>query len=132
MKRDLGLIRELLLKLEALHDRPFATWMVYPQDDELAVEGYTADEIGHALELMVESGLIQTQPGSGFSADGALMFNRLSWKGCEYLDDVRDPEVWRRTKEGASKIGGASLSFAWEMAKAYGKHVAKERLGLDL
>lgn len=132
MKRDLSLIRELLLKLEVLHDRPFTTWMIPYNSDELAVKGYSAEEIGHALELMVESGLIETQTGSGFSADGALLFKRLSWNGCEYLDDVRDPEVWRRTKEGASKIGGASLSFAWEMAKAYGKHVAKERLGLDL
>jgi hypothetical protein len=132
MKRDLSLIRDLLLKLEAMHDRPFATWMVYPHDDKLAVEGYTAEQIGHALELIVESGLIHTQPSAEFSADGALMFKRLSWECCEHLDDVRDPEVWRRTKEGASKIGGASLSFAWEMAKAYGKHVAKGRPGLDL
>ena len=132
MKRDLSLIRELLLKLEEMHDRPLATWMVYPQDEALAVEGYSTNEIGHALELMVDAGLILTPPSGGFSADGALLFKRLSWNGCEYLDDVRDPEVWRRTKEGASKIGGASFSFAWEMAKAYGKHVAKERLGLDL
>lgn len=131
MKRDLNLIRELLLRLEALQDRPLTTWMIPTGDDEIAVEGHTADEIGHALELMVEAGLVRAQ-GSGFSADGALLYQRLSWQGCEYLDDVRDPEVWRRTREGASKVGGASLSFAWEMAKAYGKHVLKERAGLDL
>lgn len=131
MRRNLDLIRSLLLRLEELHDRPFATWTIPYGDEDLAVEGHSPGEIAHALQLMVEAGLIETE-GSGFSADGSLLFQRLSWQGCEYLDDVRDPEVWRRTKEGASKIGGASLSFVWEMAKAYGKHVAKERLGLDL
>lgn len=131
MKRDLDLIRSLLLRLEAIHDRPLATWSIPFHDEDIAVEGHTPEEIGHALQLMVEADLIRVS-GSGFSASGSVLFQRLSWQGCEYLDDVRDPEVWRRTKEGASKVGGASLSFAWDMAKAYGKHVAKERLGLDL
>jgi hypothetical protein len=28
--------------------------------------------------------------------------------------------------------GNAGLGFMWELAKAYGKHVAKERLGIEL
>ena len=56
----------------------------------------------------------------------------LTWNGNEFLEAVRDPEVWRRTKEGAQRAGSASVEFIWEMAKAYGKHVIKERLGLDL
>lgn len=131
MKRDLDLIRSLLLRLEEVQKRPLTTHTLPFGHASLAVEGHTADEIGHALELMVDAGFLEVQ-GSGFAGGGSILFHRLTWQGCEYLDDVRDPEVWRRTKEGASKVGGASLSFAWEMAKAYGKQVAKERLGLDL
>jgi hypothetical protein len=105
--------------------------MISYGSDDLAIDGYSTEEVWYNLELMVEAGLLAVQ-GSGFGGSGDLLFQRLTWSGHEYLDAVRDPEVWRRTKEGVSKVGGASLSFACEMAKAYGKHVAKERLGLDL
>lgn len=131
MKRDMTLIRELLLKLEQIHDRPFATLSIPHGSEELAIEGYSPDEISYNLELMVEGGLLLAQ-GSGFSADGALLFQRLSWNGHEYLESVRDPEVWRLTKEGAAEAGGAGIAFMWDLAKAYSKHVAKERLGIDL
>nr|WP_137831783.1 DUF2513 domain-containing protein [Methylobacterium sp. L1A1] len=131
MKRDIDLIRSLLLRLEEVQQRPLTTHTIPFGHESLAVEGHTADEIGHALELMLDAGFLQVER-PGFSPGGAILFQRLTWQGCEYLDDVRDPEVWRRTKDGASKVGGASLSFVWEMAKAYGKQVAKERLGLDL
>jgi fructose-specific phosphotransferase system IIC component len=38
--------------------------------------------------------------------------------------------VWRRTKAGAEKIGGVGLSLIVEMAKAYGKQVITEKLGV--
>lgn len=63
---------------------------------------------------------------------GRCSSNALVGKDMNTSTPVRDPEVWRRTKDGVSKIGGASLSVAWELGKAYGKHVIKERLGLDI
>lgn len=57
---------------------------------------------------------------------------QLTWQGHEFLETVRDPEVWARTKEGAQKAGNFGLQFVVEIAKAYGKHVVKERLGIDL
>lgn len=56
----------------------------------------------------------------------------MTWNGHEFLDAVRDPEIWQKTKDGASKVGSASIEFLWEMAKAYAKHLAKERLGMIL
>jgi hypothetical protein len=52
--------------------------------------------------------------------------------GHEFLDLVRNPEVWRRTKAGATKAGGTGVEFLWELAKAYGRQVLKERTGIDL
>ncbi|MDF2900348.1 MAG: hypothetical protein K0Q62_407 [Phenylobacterium sp.] len=57
---------------------------------------------------------------------------RLTFRGHEFLDTIRDPEVWRLTQEGAAKAGGAGVQFLWELGKAYARQVAKERLGLDL
>jgi len=45
---------------------------------------------------------------------------------------VCDPEIWRETKEGASKIGAASVQFLWEIGKGILKAKAKHHLGIDL
>ena len=58
--------------------------------------------------------------------------DRLTYAGHEFLDAVRDGEVWRRTKEGAAKAGGAGLKLMLQLGVAYGKQVAAERLGLHL
>ena len=57
---------------------------------------------------------------------------RLTWEGHEFLDTVRDPEIWRKTKSGAATAGGYAFGFMKDLATAYAKHVAKERLGLEL
>jgi hypothetical protein len=48
------------------------------------------------------------------------------------LESVRNPETWQKTKEGAHKIGSWSVSLLSDMAKAYAKYLAKEKLGLNL
>jgi hypothetical protein len=49
MKRDMDLIRELMLKLEALSLRPGAVAVLTPDAPEIAVDGYDADEIDYHL-----------------------------------------------------------------------------------
>ena len=131
MKRDMDLIRELLLKLEALPLRPgeMVTGLT-GHDKEVAVEGYEPDQITHHLRMLREGDLIES-PGSQ-PTDGGITFRSLTWEGRDFLDSVRDPEVWKRTKDGASKMGTWTFGLIKDMATAYAKHVAKERLGLDL
>lgn len=57
---------------------------------------------------------------------------RLTYSGHEFLEAVRDGEVWRRTKEGAEKAGVAGLGFLLEMGKVYSKVIIKEKLGIEL
>ncbi len=53
-------------------------------------------------------------------------------KVTNFLNSIRDPEVWKLTREGAAKVGGVGIEFLWEIAKAYGKQQIKEKLGLEL
>ena len=43
---------------------------------------------------------------------------RLTWAGYEFLDDIRSPEIWRKTKERAGAMTSVGLGFIWEIAKA--------------
>jgi hypothetical protein len=57
---------------------------------------------------------------------------RLTWSGHEFLDNVRDPEIWRRTKEGADKVGGFSLEVLGASAKGFIKKQVSEKTGSEL
>lgn len=123
MKLDKELVREILLAVEA-HNEALG-WM------NLKVEGRADKDVSYHVMLLDEAGLL-----SGVSLGGLNQFKwqpkRLTYQGHEFLETVRDGEVWRRTKEGAETVGGAGLGMLVELGKAYGKQIFKERLGIDL
>jgi hypothetical protein len=127
MKRDMDLVREILLQIEAAIEPPRMSDLELTKIDEQHVQ-----RVAYHMQMLVdEIGFVRGIDAS--SMDGPDWINlELTWSGNEFLDAIRDPEVWRRTKEGAKKVGGVSIEFAWEMAKAYGKHVIKEKLGLEI
>jgi hypothetical protein len=57
---------------------------------------------------------------------------RLTWRGNDFLDNIRDQTVWNKTKAAAQNLGGASWDIISDLAKGYVKAEAKKRLGLDL
>jgi len=124
MKRDMDLVREILLAAEASEKLPLG-WT------DVEIEGRSRAEISYHIALMDECNLLVAQDLS--DSDGYhYAVKRLTWDGHEFLDTIRDPEIWGKTKEGVKSVGSASLEFTWEMAKAYAKHLANERLGLEL
>jgi hypothetical protein len=121
----MDLIRELLLKLESLPPVPDGIYVLTGK--ELPIGEYSVDEIDYHLQLLKDAGFIES-PQSPFG----IAFRHLTWTGHDFLDSVRDPETWKKAKEGARKIGNWSLEILVSVAKAYAKHLAKERLGFDL
>ena len=131
MKRDIELIRELLLKLEAL-DVPPGGWVdFFPDDEEIAPSGRSFNEIEAHLNMIGDAGLIIT-PDSPRLLDGRWEFKRLSPAGHDLVDSIRDPEVWKKTKAGAEKAGSWTIGILAEMGKAYAKLKIKDVLGLEL
>lgn len=130
MRRDMDLIRDLLLKLEALEVRPSAVLLLGGQDKEVLSEGKTPEEIDYHLSLIYEAGFISAPSFS--SLDGRIPFQRLSWQGHEFVDVIRDPAVWKKTKEGATTIGGWTVGIIKDIGVAYLKQYAKDKLHIDL
>jgi len=115
MRRDLELIRDLLLKLEPLSG-PRAWQIIGPNDPRIQVEGHTSGEIEYHLRLLVEQGFVE-KPRSG-PMEG-IMFRRLTWAGHDYLDAVRDPKVWQKTKDATEKVGSWTFEIVKELAKSF-------------
>jgi hypothetical protein len=131
MKRDMDLVRSILIEIEEGKSDFIIDYPMAQTNDE-------ADElkkIKHHLVIMVQADLINISNHSqSFIEDidyGPVQVLGLTWKGHDFLDSIRDPAVWRKTKEGASKVGGAGFGVILELGKAYARQEL-QKLGLPL
>lgn len=125
MKRDMDLVRDLLLKIEGHPGlNRVAQYQFGPGDIGITEENHTA--VAFHLDLMIEAGLVQ-----GNSAMRMPIVSGLTWQGHEFLDAIRDDGIWKKTKEGASRIGGWTVPIITELAKGYLKAKARE-LGIPV
>jgi hypothetical protein len=120
MKRDLDLVRKILLEMESQEHGTNA--------DTLQVTGFTAEQIGFHVYLMNEAGLINAIERSYLGALSPEAFPlNLTWDGYEFLEAARDPTLWNQAKAKVIKpIGGVAFSVLLEWLKAE----AKSRLGI--
>jgi len=112
MKRDMEMVRQLLLDAEA-HDNkpPFLT-----TDDPSAV---------YHISIMKDEGLIKAVLRSdeyGVPRDAAIM--SLTWTGHDFLDACRDDTIWRKAKDEFLKPG---VSWTFSILLEWLKQEAKKR-----
>jgi hypothetical protein len=124
VKFDKDVVREILLAIEASDEDPRA-WV------EISIQGKSQEEVAYHVQLLDEAGFIEAEELS--SNDGYdWRAKRLTFQGHEFLDTVRDPEIWRKTKEGVSKVGGVGIELLFTVGKAYAKQLLQEKLGIHL
>jgi hypothetical protein len=122
VKFDKELVREILLQVEA-NSSPMA-WA------EITVPGNTRAEISYHIQILDEAGLLEAQNLT--TMDGYdWRAKRLTYEGHEFLDTVRDSEIWRRTKETAKSAGVVSVKAIFEIGRCYAKQKLVEH-GLHL
>ena len=109
MKRDPDLIRTILLAVEAA---PGCELLKLPP-----LAGYQLADVHAHVHLLLEAGLLRT-PLPVRSEHQPWLVLRLSWAGYDFLDHVRDPQIWRLTKSGAAKLGSWSIETLGALAKA--------------
>ncbi len=104
MKRDMDLVRSILLEVE---EKP-------PSDHgwvDIKVEGYTPEEIWYHVKILDEAGLIKAHDLSSFRSD-EWKPERLTWEGHEFLESSRDKNRWEKAKKiMADKVGGVSYEL---------------------
>jgi hypothetical protein len=117
MKRDMNLIRDLLLKIEA---GPYDgdLWDLDP--DALGIAGHTYEQISYHLVLLIDGGLLDAKRDQS----GQFTARKLTWAGSDFLDSVRDPKIWSTTKDRAKAAGG----FTIEILAGVAKKVIEENL----
>ena len=98
MKRDMDLVREILLKIEEKH--------IYTTITNLRIDGYDMATVAYHCKIMHEAGLISDY-GSSPGNNTIYMFQvgGLTWEGNDYLDKIRDNSIWKKTKDTIASKG---------------------------
>ena len=123
MKRDLDLIRDILLTIENSTNKI----SIYELSDTLNV---SPDIIFYQITLLREANFIIAHGGIRVITPTSRRYEsfrvyRLTFTGHDYLDAIRDNRVWAATKSELSKIGG---SAAFDIVKELGLRFVSQYL----
>lgn len=115
MKRDMELIREILLAVEAAKF-------------DGAIETFSPEVVEKHTKLLLSEDLI-VRSGVGFNGHFATTTD-LTWKGHEFIENLRQREVWNTIKtEFKDESISTMLSVAKRMAEGFAKQKLEKLLG---
>lgn len=121
MKRDMDLVRRLLIGLED-DERLDGAKSIRPSPGENSLgvlDDSNLKEVRYNLRLLIEAGFVE---GNIDIPDGPAV-KKLTWSGHELAANIRDKDVWARVKERLRGLPSIAISVMAEIAKAVRKHV---------
>jgi len=120
MKRDMELIRKILLHVEAIDSIGGAK--------PVAIDGYTADAIFHHTRLLLDQGYLRERGGISFTTHGVhATGGAMTYEGHDFLDAARNDTIWRKALD---RIAGTTGSVSLDVLKALLADFGKKALGL--
>lgn len=130
MKRDMDLVRAILLAMEAVPEGELPP-------NPFSVNGYTDEVVGHHVHLLGEARLLRTADKTSYSDPTRQAIPlEVTWAGHDFIDTMRSQEVWERTKQAMKEAGGGGLGLMLELGKKLAEGFIKKKLkdstGLDL
>ncbi len=126
MMRDMDLIRSLLDGI-ASDSRLNRDVTLQPGIGDFGITAENHQAVTFHLNLMLKAGLIE-----GVETAQMPMVRNLTWRGYDFLESVRSPQVWQMTKDAAKEVGGVAFDVLLGIAKAYGKQLLQEKLGFRI
>ena len=125
MKRDIDYIRELLLELESCESVIMYVmgdkWSDSDNDDAKLSRLYDKenDKKSYHIRLLQEAGYHD-------------IFH-LTWEAHEFIEVIRDQEIWEKTKRAISETGGnATLEMVKNLAEGFLKQKISQHSGIEL
>lgn len=118
MKRDMDLVRTILLEIEKEANE------FKPSLQELDIQDHESGVIIYHLDIMIQAGLIEGTIELYIGGDSSFVVEGLTWQGHDFLDTVRDAEVWAKTKAGADIV----RSWSFDTLKDIGKGLIKKQV----
>jgi hypothetical protein len=119
MKRDMDLIRDILLRVEEDKTLTGSRFKTFSSAD---FAGHSDEEVTYHVDLLFEAGLIDGSP----NMTPLPAISKLTWQGHEFIGATKDPQIWASVKERLKGLPDVALSLIGEIGKAE----LKKHLGL--
>lgn len=104
MKRDLDLLRKILLAIENADEFYYYNGIPHLASD---IGCSNLELVSFHVSLLVDNDYIEVLDISCCSINyDDYMIKRLTADDCDYLDNIRNDTIWNKTKEVISNIGG--------------------------
>lgn len=124
MKRDMDLIRRIMLRIEEKADL---------KHEIITLDGEDAERVGHHIDMLYQSGFIDGVRSVSHSRPyGQVLVKDLSWDGHEFIATIRNDSVFGRLKETftPAELSSTSLKVIAEVSLELSKAWMKQKLGL--
>ena len=99
MKRNMDLIREILLYIESNQ--------IDVNSIDITLQNYSEYEITYHLKLLSEAGLVEInnsyENGAGINTNA----NRLTWSGHDFIESAKEPKRWESMKKIITEKAGS-------------------------
>lgn len=114
MKRDFDLIRSILLDVEA--------GAPGEQFERFEYHGYKQAIVDAHVALVISAGFVDGQMTTFLSGELSYLVNGLTWEGHDFLESMKDPDIWDKAKKNViGPVGGVALSVLKDWLKAESK-----------
>ena len=81
------------------------------------IDGFSDEVVHFHARLLVEKGFLRTYFPERNSSQPWVCI-RITWEGYDFIDNIRDPIVWRKVKHSAAKVGSWSIETLAAIAKS--------------
>lgn len=122
MKLNYDCVREVMLCLEAEpyiklnEDGDVYFDFLSLQNICAKIPHFTKEDVYYALFNLEQAGYINTSELDASDVVYEFCVNYITYPGHEFLESIKEPSVWEKTKSVAAKAGATSLSIISQIA----------------
>lgn len=121
MKLNYDCLRKTLMALEEVltlrDDYGYQSIGVHEIIDNPNISNeFDKKDIAYCLYMMIDAGLIEETQRTPLTPCRERCICTITYKGHEFLDNVRDNDIWKETKEKAVKVGSVALNILSQIA----------------
>ncbi len=98
-------VRETLLYLEK--NLTFDTPIYSPN---IQLKNFSSEDINYTIAKLKEAGYIKAVFSGGDNLPNYLIHS-ITWDGHQFLDNIRDADIWQRVKSKVNKLTNESVSL---------------------
>lgn len=115
MKLNHDCIREVLLTIEK---QMTLNSTLVNTDINNSIKNFSSDEIEYVIRKLSEAGYIDCE----FTFEDYFVKN-MTWEGHQFLDTIRNDQVWKSTKDHLKKFGSFSIPVIQQLATSISKKI---------